>query len=203
MASDVDICNLALARLGDEATVSSLDPPEESAQAYHCARFYPIARDTLLEAHDWSFATTRRALAELSDATPPAGWLYAYSRPTGAVRLLACLEAEAPDDSDPQPFTTEALTDGTRVIYSNTQDAVMRYTIRVIDPAVFPPLFVDALSLLLASHLAGPLLKGTAGVQMSRAMGSAFAGVLAMAKTSDANQRRQDTTHTPAWIAGR
>ena len=40
MASEVEICNLALARLGDAATVVSIDPPEGSAQAEHCAMFY-------------------------------------------------------------------------------------------------------------------------------------------------------------------
>ena len=59
MASDVEICNLALSHLGDTATVASIDPPEGSAQAEHCARFYPIARDALLEKHDWSWATRR------------------------------------------------------------------------------------------------------------------------------------------------
>ena len=49
MASEVDICNLALGHLGDNATVASLNPPEGSVQAQHCARFYPIARDALLE----------------------------------------------------------------------------------------------------------------------------------------------------------
>ena len=48
MASAVDICNLALSHLGDTATVASLDPPEGSAQAEHCARFYPVARDALV-----------------------------------------------------------------------------------------------------------------------------------------------------------
>ena len=56
MASEVDICNLALGHLGDNATVSSISPPEGSAQAEHCARFYPIARDALLEMHNWNFA---------------------------------------------------------------------------------------------------------------------------------------------------
>lgn len=28
MASEIDICNLALARLGDEANVASIQPPE-------------------------------------------------------------------------------------------------------------------------------------------------------------------------------
>ena len=59
MSSEIDICNLALARLGDDATVASIDPPEGSAQAEQCARFYSIARDTMLEMHDWRFATKR------------------------------------------------------------------------------------------------------------------------------------------------
>ena len=56
MASVVDICNLALAHIGDDATVSSIDPPEGSAQAEHCKRFYAIARDTMLQMHNWNFA---------------------------------------------------------------------------------------------------------------------------------------------------
>ena len=64
MASEVDICNLALSHLGDNATVASIDPPEGSAQAEHCSRFYPIARDTLLEMHNWNFSTRRAVLAQ-------------------------------------------------------------------------------------------------------------------------------------------
>ena len=63
MASEVEICNLALAHLGDEATVASIDPPEGSAQAEHCQRFYPVSRNSLLEMHDWAFATKRATLA--------------------------------------------------------------------------------------------------------------------------------------------
>lgn len=62
MPSAVTICNLALAHLGDSATVSSIDPPEGSAQAEHCARFYPVALGLLLEAHPWNFATKRSRL---------------------------------------------------------------------------------------------------------------------------------------------
>ena len=51
MSSVVDICNIALSRLGDRATVTSIDPPEGSAQADHCRRFYPIALKTILAAY--------------------------------------------------------------------------------------------------------------------------------------------------------
>ena len=96
MASEVDICNLALGHLGDAATVSSLNPPEGSAQAEHCARFYPIARDSLLELHAWNFSTTRVALASLGSDWPE--WQYCYACPTDAVNLLAVLGPSVSDD---------------------------------------------------------------------------------------------------------
>ena len=65
MASAVDICNLALSRIGDIASVQSIDPPEASAQAIHCARFYPVARDSMLERHPWGFATLRKTLKSI------------------------------------------------------------------------------------------------------------------------------------------
>ena len=72
MATEVDICNLALAHLGDDATIASINPPEGSAQAEKAARFYPIARNTLLELHSWNFASCKRAFIPWSFK-----WIYA------------------------------------------------------------------------------------------------------------------------------
>src|SRR5690606_36381904 len=110
MASEVEICKVALGHLGDTATVASLDPPEGSAQAEHCARFYPIARDALLSMHTWGFATRRIALAQLGEA--PVGWHYAYALPTDALDILAVMgPGEADTGAIPQspthPFVRE------------------------------------------------------------------------------------------------
>lgn len=202
MASEVDICNLALARLGDDATVASIDPPEGSAQAYHCARFYPMARDTMLDMHNWSFATTRARLA-LLDITLPDAWAYAYARPSSAVKLISVLEDGASEDGVAQQFEHEILTDGTRVIYTNVEDAWLRYTVRPTDPTVFSPLFVDALSMLLASHLAGTLIKGADGAAMSRQWLQFWRATMGAAVNADASQRHIEPTHTPTWMASR
>ena len=71
MASDVDICNLALSFLGDDANVSSISPPEGSQQSEHCARFYPIARDGLLQMHNWNWASRRVALSQTISGIKP------------------------------------------------------------------------------------------------------------------------------------
>lgn len=232
MASVVDICNLALAHLGDEATVSSIDPPEGSAQAEHCARFYLMARDTVLEAHDWNFATTRGALALVGSAWP--SWAFCYELPTTCVRAIGVLPPGALDDYSvgfprtaaslgypgatfvphgamytPQEFSIETgesggtEADDRRLLYTNQEGAVLRYTRRVEDTTRFPPLFVDALTRLLASYLAGPVVKGTEAIGVAQAQLQAYRAIISQATVSDSNQRSVKPRQNVPWIAGR
>jgi hypothetical protein len=138
--------------------VSQINPSEGTAQSDHCRRFYPIARDVLLEKHAWRFATVRESLALLED-TPPAGWTLTYAKPNLCIKPLVILLPEETDDDNGQPFIVESLTDGTEVIYTNTEDAVIRFIILRTDPTKFTPLFVNALAWLLASYLSGPITK--------------------------------------------
>lgn len=223
MPSEVDICNLALGHLGDDATVASLDPPEGSAQADHCARFYPMARDLMLDAHRWGFATRRVSLALLS-AVPPSSWRYAYALPGDALNLIAVLAPDAMDDSSvgvpvfsgygcvpveqpgnytPQPFVTEVAADGTPVLYTNQANAVLRYTARVTDPTQFPPTVVQGIATMLASMLAGPVLKGDTGIKAAALWGDRADKWLKQAKESDANQQHQQVAQSTSWITNR
>jgi hypothetical protein len=225
MASEVDIANIALSRLGNRATVSSLDPPEGSPEAAHCASFYPIARDSLLEMHFWSFATRRVALALLSEA-PPSEWQYAYAAPDDILKINAVTAIDASDDYStglqppysvygasntetsfgvytPQPYVRESLEDGSPVIYTNQETAAIRYTRRITDSTRFTPLFCDALGVLLASYLAGPILKGDAGRRIAQALRQEAEMMLSRAAVSDANQRRASVAHAVPWQVNR
>ena len=224
MASVVDICNLALAHLGDNATIASIDPPEGSVQAEHCARFYPIARDTLLEMHNWGFASRRIVPAELTSNWPE--WKYAYQIPQNTVNIVAVLPPDAQDDYStrwaptdapwtnyspvvaagryvPQPYSLESLDDGTLIVYTNQKDAVIRYTAQVTDPTKFTPLFIITLSWHLASMLAGPVIKGDMGQQEGKRCAAVMASYLAQAESSDANQRNIKPEHIVSWVSGR
>lgn len=225
MASEVGICNLSLAMLGDRATVSSIDPPEGSAQASSCATFYPIARDALLEMHTWGFCTRRAPLAQLA-APAPSEWGYVYATPNNMLNILAVTASDAsndysapmvppcatygiPNDSagvgsyTPQPYVLESLGDDTSVVYTNQQNAVLRYTALITDTTKFTPLFTTTLTHLLASYLAGPVLKGEVGRAESAAQLKLAMGFLSQAKTSDANQRRAVPAHIVPWVNGR
>lgn len=201
MSSVIDICNISLSHLGDTATVASIDPPEGSAQAEHCARFYPIARDSLLEMHPWSFATRRVALSLLADTMDQ--WAYIYTFPNQAIKILAVIAADAADDASPQPFIIETLASGARVICTNQETAVVRYVAAITDSAAFSPLFTMLLTWFMSSMLAGPILKGDVGAAEAKRCYAVFADLLSKATTSDSNQRRVTPTQSVAWMAGR
>ena len=202
LASVLDICNLALARLGDDAAVTSLYPPDGSPQALHCARFYPIALRFMLDMHSWNFAVTRVAPVLL--ATPPlSGWRYAFGHPADSISLIALYPSGAADDHGPVEFDLEILPDKTGVIYTNEPSPVVKYVAYVDNPGTFSPLFVDALVWLLASHLAGPILKGESGIKISQQCMGMFQRVAAAAMADDANQRKASPAHRVPWLSGR
>lgn len=206
MASVVDICNLALGHLGDRATLASIDPPEGSAQADHCAR-WPIARDEALSHFDWGWASRSTTTALIADELQDDGrWGYAYARPSDFIAareltygsgVVVMLEPGSPH------FEVGTLANGTPVIFSGTDLASVRYTRRVNDPTQYPPKFVSALSYLLASYLAGPVIKGKAGVQTAAAMRMQWERLASQAATLDANQKHSGTAFKPASIRAR
>ena len=226
MPSVVEICNLALAHLGDDATIASIDPPEGSAQAEHCQRFYPIARDTLLQMHNWSFASRRVSLAQVT--MPYTMWKYAYACPGDMMTAVAVLPPEAENDYSvrayptdrygwgwtnppitaagvyvPQEYQIETDTLGNKVIYTNQENALLRYQALVTDPTKFDPLFAIALSHHLAGMLAGPVIKGTEGATEGKRQTQLALGYVQMARASDGNQRNVKPEHITSWISGR
>lgn len=198
MASEIDICNLALGHLGDDATVASIDPPEGSAQAEHCARFYPVARDMVLEAHNWKFSTRRATLALLD--VESFNWTYAYAEPNNALRIISILPAFAEINEEGEQFETIGDDLGNSLIFTNLDEATAIYTVSVSDTTKFSPLVVDAIARLLASYLAGPVLKGDVGKAEAKAQFQAFRLSLSLAMQSDANQRRVTPTHNVPWM---
>jgi hypothetical protein len=217
VATEVDLCNLALSHLGDNATIASINPPEGSAQAEHCARFYPFARDSLLEMHTWGFATKRIQLALLS-ANTGTEWDFEYAVPNDAVNLIAVIDPTASDDYSqtlenqavtaggsyvPQAYSAEISDTGAQVILTDLENAELRYTSLVVDTGSFSPLFNMTLSWHLASLLAGPILKGEAGQQAESRCLKTMQYYLSQAVESDAGQRRINPAHKVAWVSGR
>ena len=203
MADSITVCNLALGEIGEDATVTSLTPPAGSAHARKCAVFYPLARDTVLEAHAWSFATVYDQLTPIS--VDLNGWAYAFALPHDYIRALALLPAEFSNDYDDQlDFVIETTEDGRRVLRANYEAPVLKYIFRqeLIDR--WSPMAQHALALQLAVMLCGPLTKGP---KFRAGIYEYFRTVFASATAKDAGtERRKDEMapdNRPAWIKAR
>lgn len=203
MSSEVDICNLALSNLGDSATISSIDPPEGSPQAEHCATFYPMARDALLQEESWTFATKRFKLAQLDVEWPV--WGYCYAKPMDCLHMRAIVPATAapgvPDHY--QQFVIELNAADKEVVYTNQELAYGVYTKRLTDTQRFSPLFVIALGWRLAAMIAGPMIKGEKGhAEALRCLKMAEMWK-SRAVAADLNQQYVQIEHIPDSIKAR
>lgn len=198
MGSAVDTCNVALSHLGNARRVASIDPPDGSVEADYCATFYPIALKELLEAADWTFARKRVALAPAT-TNESLVWTYAYAKPSD------CLVPRRILTNDPTKFEQDSADFDTEgdVLYTNQAEAVLVYTRPVSDPTKFSSSFETALALLLAAHLAGPILKGTEGVNAKNGLRKMAADTAKSATSNDANKTSLSNMPFPSGLMAR
>lgn len=190
MASVVNICNMALSQIGSDARVSSISPPDGSVEAGHCADFYNLARTEMLEAGNWQFSKRRAALASVTSVSSQ--WAFAYAVPSASLRILRVLKAGAADDADSADFMQEG-----DVVYTNEENATAVYLVDVTDTTKFTPSFVSALSFLLASYIAGPIIKGSEGMKISDAMRQRALFLSGQSAALSANASAEDSDFTP------
>lgn len=209
MASVVQICNMALSHIGSEARVSSISPPDGSVEAGHCADFYDVARVELLEPGSWNFSLKRAALSQTTNLSN--AWAYAYTKPSDCQRALRVLRPNVTvtvftqdivsthtDDRDTAAFDIEG-----DLIYTNEPDAVLVYVRDVTDTNKFPASFTSALSFMLSSYLAGPMLKGNEGTRIGDAMRQRAMAVADVSATAAANASNAETGPTSSILAVR
>lgn len=200
MASIADIWNMALSMLGDTANVQSVDPPDATPQAAHCARFYPTCRDIVLGVHPWTFCTRRESLA-LIDIDPEdiPGWAYAYAVPVDMLTAVSVMEHGV---GTPRPYVLELSPTDTAMILTNANQAVLRYTKQITDTTKYPATVVEVIATLLAAHIAGPLYKGGTGTKLAAEFRKGYHVALAKAATADKNQSLTTYGDTPTLLDG-
>lgn len=153
MPSAVDICNLALQRLGAK-TITSLS--DDSTAARECNRVYEHARDSELRAHPWSFARARASLA--ADSTDPAfGYAKQYTLPADFLRLLPT--------RDQQDLQIE----GGKILTDDGAPLKIVYIKRETDTNKFDQLFVDLLVARIARDLAEKITQSNQKISNAQA----------------------------------
>ncbi len=153
----VQVCNLALAKVGDEtAQITSLPatPSEDyPKEANLCAKFYDITLREVLEATEWKWARKRAILAENVDV-PVFEWEFSHALPADCLRPLKV--SSTADTSRQYNYRSEWDVED-RNIVSNTSDIFLLY---VRNPATInnaDSLFIRTLYTALAAKLSYPL----------------------------------------------
>lgn len=142
MASEVDICNRALQKLGAKR-ITSLT--QDSANARSCSVAYAAVRDKELRAHVWNFSIERATLA--ADAVAPTwGRANSFQLPSDYLRLADDYPEDLNNAKDWQIEGQKLVTDDSAPLY-------LRYVKRVVDPNVMDTIFREALSTSLALEL--------------------------------------------------
>jgi len=195
MTSPVDICNLALTRIG-HTKISSLD--ENSKGADLCSLHYPLCRDAVLRAHPWNFAVRRATLA-LSSTTPNHEFEYYHVLPTDCLKVIRTgWEADGCDDTE---YRIENLAGVGRCLATNESVVRIEYIALITDSSQFDPLFVDVLAQRIAAEISVPL---TDTQTIAKAMWDIYQSKLAEARTTDAQEGtpRNDRDVSP-WLMAR
>lgn len=171
MSSAVAICSDALRQLGDDPITSLTD---DSTRARLCNAFYEPMRDAVLRAYPWNFAITRQVLAQLV-TTPAYGFSFEYQLPTDPY----CLRVLNVDDTG-LAFKIEG-----RKLLTDASSVSIKYIARITDEAQFDVLFIDALSVRLASRLAYPV---TGSASLTDVFFAKYKDVLSEARSIDAQE---------------
>jgi hypothetical protein len=142
MASEVDICNRALQKLGAKRITALSD---DSVNARACNSAYSHVRDAELRAHPWNFAIARAELA--ADATAPDwGRANAYQLPSN----FLCMVNDYPEDND---NSKDWVIEGRKILTDDSDPIYIRYIKKETDTSQFDSLFVEALATKLAFEL--------------------------------------------------
>ncbi|MDO5450512.1 MAG: hypothetical protein Q4F30_06455 [Akkermansia sp.] len=143
--SAVDICNLALSKLG-ESPISGIDANGTLPQRMCYMHYHPVRREVLC-VNRWSFAVRQATLHSADAAAAESGHAVPHALPQDCLRVL---EVRSPG------WTLRG-----RTVFCPAGDIRLRYIADVEDTELFDPLFVEAFAVRLACKLCIPLINST------------------------------------------
>lgn len=200
MATDVvSVYNMALAAVGTRARVQSIS--EVSPEAEQCSLWYEEVRDLVLRTAPWNSASAYRRLALSSERNsdapwvpndPAPGWRFAYAIPSDLLApryLTGYAQFELGVNSLDQ-----------KVLYTNADQALLRYTKRQTRPDIWDVDLRSAIAFALAAHIAAKLTGSTDKVRLVTAQAI---DKIMQARQASANEVQFQNDSVPEWIAAR
>jgi hypothetical protein len=122
--------------------------------------------------------------------------------PAGVLRFVGVKEPGATDDIPYSDCKVGRQSDQT-VIYTDVKTATGVYITEVSNTLLYTPELITALEYMMAAKFAGPIIKGTEGINVARSMNEMGAYYLNEAKRLDALQSKSsDVTSPSTYRAG-
>jgi hypothetical protein len=185
MTSQVDICNLALTRIGG-GIISAIDEGTRAADL--CLLHYDPSLNSLLRDHEWNFAKKRAVLA-LSPTAPVSEYTYQFALPSDWLKTCRINEGYCED------YRIEG-----KMLLADVDTIRMEYVAKVTDPNLFDAEFVDVFAQRLAAEIAYPLSENS---QLSQQAWQVYNDKLRMARTMNARDGSPRNIEAEAWVASR
>jgi hypothetical protein len=198
MASQVEIANRALTKLGAARIISFLD---DNKQARAVQSMFDIVRDAELRAHIWSFAVKRASVAALS-STPAWGFAYEYALPSDCLRLIQVNDVyQGPDLSDYRNApTAEYMLEGNKILCDFASPLKIRYIRRESDTTYWDSAFVEAMACRLAAEMAEDLTQSN---QKKDAAWKEYDQAVKIAIRSGAVEQQHQDMPDNSWVLSR
>jgi len=185
MASEVEIINGALSKLGEQPILAITDPSPAGRLAN---RTYADIRDAMLREYPWNFAVKRASLAAEVDV-PLWEFALSYVLPPDCLRLIAVNN----------PGDLEWRNEGGRIVTDIAAPLEIKYVALVLVGS-FDATFREALSARLAMEWAEPLAQTTS---VSSAMANLYQNKLRVARVADGQEDRQQVIEAVGFIEAR
>lgn len=200
MASSTEICNLALSHLGIAKPIANLTT-EQSQEATACRVFFDITRDAVLKDYPWPFCTRVESLA-LVETDPNDEWKFSYRYPSNCLtvrKILSGIRNETSSERTPYKIASDSQG---LLIFCDTEEAQMEYTIRLTDSNLYSSDFIFAFSFRLASYLAPRLTAGDP-FKLADRMLKMYLAEMSKATANAFNEEQRDSNPDPELIQER
>ena len=143
--SKTEIFNIALSNLGVSSLIQSSN--QNDTRAILLNNYYELARDSILESHDWNFASAYKSLSLSDSDSPDPNYEFAFVYPTDCISPRCVIDTVSQKE---KKFDLAVLNSGEKIVLSNTNPCLLRYTKRLENETLYPAPFVCALGFYLA-----------------------------------------------------
>ena len=229
MTSPVDVVNIALAEIGAQETVQSINPSDGSSTSNTASLLYNPKIDALFRAAHWNCARLQASLTQIraqvingqvSADPPPRPWLYEYLYPADCLKARYIIPFVETTGISP-PLTTafqqsplilpnyavpyaiaidNYQNNQVKVILTNASNPILVYTGRIDNPDLWDPHFLGAATSTLGAWFVNALSRNRGLMQDQISIAR---DIIMQARISDGNEGVTVVDHIPDWMTTR